>query len=625
MGNIYGAVAGLGRATEGDTLTFTTPDNQLLQTKISRINSTASGNRLVESQGANASILAVINGDGNFVAAIKHGEDRYQSHIIQNRTVVYSGKAGELVENPFFGDALTPDLPLPQNLRHRTLSNVRNAPARITVGIQYDDATQSAYDPIAEAELAIEVANRSYQAAGIEITFEIVGIRNYEGYVSQTDMADTLYYLTFGTTTPSTWSPNADVQNWRDEVKADLVVQIVRWGVVSGLGTTCGIAWMPSSDDLLSQDLLPFMTNSVNALESPLGYSCSDVVVAHEMGHNLGLAHDRSTSPDSNPYFSYARGYKNSSFGTVMSYTSNYIHHISNPNVLYAGQATGVPVGNADEAHAALAVENIKHLHQAIYDNPRNFLVTAQAGPGGHISPGSLTVPEGATATFTVTADTGFSLEAITGCGGTLAGSEYTTGAVTSNCTVTATFQSLVVCESHLSQSVWLNLPVQADYNCSSVALNLAGESGPSNFIAFSNRDSDSDGVPDTLDDCPSTGGEQHEINENGCLVTLPGTPSIIKHEPGDGEIQLFVSVYDGGADNVYYEAVCTDGTNTFTELSYSSPIIVSGLTNGVAYTCTVTATNSVGTSSASAATDPITPEATATGLPIWLLYQATQ
>ena len=153
----------------------------------------------MESQGANASILAVINGDGNFVAAIKHGEDRYQSHIIQNRTVVYSGKAGELVENPFFGDALMPDLPLPQNLRHRTLSNVSNAPARITVGIQYDDATQSAYDPIAEAELAIEVANRSYQAAGIEITFEIVGIRNYQGYVSQTDMADTLY-LTFGTT-----------------------------------------------------------------------------------------------------------------------------------------------------------------------------------------------------------------------------------------------------------------------------------------------------------------------------------------------------------------------------------------------------------------------------------------
>ena len=81
----------------------------------------------------------------------------------------------------------------------------------------------------------------------------------------------------------------------------------------------------------------------------------------------------------------------------------------------------------------------------------------------------------------------------------------------------------------------------------------------------------------------------------------------------------------DGGTDITGHEATCTDGTNTFTGASTSSPIIVSGLTNDVAYTCTVTAANSVGTSSASAATAPITPEATATGLPIWLLYQATQ
>ena len=102
--------------------------------------------------------------------------------------------------------------------------------------------------------------------------------------------------------------------------------------------------------------------------------------------------------------------------------------------------------------------------------------------------------------------------------------------------------------------------------------------------------------------------------------------PTINRYDYGDGEIYLHVSISnDGGADITGYEATCTDGTNTFTGTSTSSPITVSGLTNDVAYTCTVTATNSVGTSSASAATDPITPEATATGLPIWLLYQATQ
>ena len=108
--------------------------------------------------------------------------------------------------------------------------------------------------------------------------------------------------------------------------------------------------------------------------------------------------------------------------------------------------------------------------------------------------------------------------------------------------------------------------------------------------------------------------------------VENPFPPEIISYDYGDRTIILFLTVeYDGGTDITGYEATCTDGTNNFTGTSTSSPITVSGLANDVAYTCTVTATNSVGTSTASAATDPITPEETATGLPIWLLYQATQ
>ena len=109
-------------------------------------------------------------------------------------------------------------------------------------------------------------------------------------------------------------------------------------------------------------------------------------------------------------------------------------------------------------------------------------------------------------------------------------------------------------------------------------------------------------------------------------LNNVPLKPVVLATDYEDGAIVLRVSVGDDGGSTVTgYTATCTDGTNTYTGTSTSSPITVSGLTNDVAYTCTVTATNSVGTSSASAATDPITPEEMSAGLPIWLLYQATQ
>ena len=91
--------------------------------------------------------------------------------------------------------------------------------------------------------------------------------------------------------------------------------------------------------------------------------------------------------------------------------------------------------------------------------------------------------------------------------------------------------------------------------------------------------------------------------------LELPSAPTITSTEYGDGKIILAVSVSNnGGTDITGYEAACTDGANTYTGTSTSSPITVSGLTNGVSYTCAVTAINSVGASAASASTAPITP-----------------
>ena len=68
------------------------------------------------------------------------------------------------------------------------------------------------------------------------------------------------------------------------------------------------------------------------------------------------------------------------------------------------------------------------------------YPVTATAGAGGSVSPGSLTVNHGDTAAFTVTPNTGYRINTVTGCGGKLSGGLYTTGPITAACIVTAGF-----------------------------------------------------------------------------------------------------------------------------------------------------------------------------------------
>jgi hypothetical protein len=66
--------------------------------------------------------------------------------------------------------------------------------------------------------------------------------------------------------------------------------------------------------------------------------------------------------------------------------------------------------------------------------------VSAGAGNGGSISPANAAVAPGATTTFSIATSPGYSIVNVSGCGGTLNGSQFTTGPVTSTCSVTATF-----------------------------------------------------------------------------------------------------------------------------------------------------------------------------------------
>lgn len=107
------------------------------------------------------------------------------------------------------------------------------------------------------------------------------------------------------------------------------------------------------------------------------------------------------------------------------------------------------------------------------------------------------------------------------------------------------------------------------------------------------------------------------------CSGGEPFYAEITEAEAGLGEIILTASAVEGSATITSYDAICEDSAgDTVNASSASTSITVPDLAAGEDYTCTVTATNSVGTSVASDPTDILTP--VAGGLPIWLLHEAS-
>lgn len=90
--------------------------------------------------------------------------------------------------------------------------------------------------------------------------------------------------------------------------------------------------------------------------------------------------------------------------------------------------------------------------------------------------------------------------------------------------------------------------------------------------------------------------------------AVAPGAPAIGTATAGDGQalVSFTAPAFNGGASITGYTVTANPGG--FTVSGSSSPIAVTGLTNGTAYTFTVTATNSAGTGAASAASNSVTP-----------------
>lgn len=114
-------------------------------------------------------------------------------------------------------------------------------------------------------------------------------------------------------------------------------------------------------------------------------------------------------------------------------------------------------------------------------------------------------------------------------------------------------------------------------------------------------------------------GNELTFTTEN--TTTVPGAPTGVVATAGNAEaiVTFTAPANDGGSAITGYTATSTP--SGFTGTGTASPVIITGLTNGTAYTFKVTATNVNGTGAASSASNSVTP--TICGYPLVLTHTA--
>jgi len=101
------------------------------------------------------------------------------------------------------------------------------------------------------------------------------------------------------------------------------------------------------------------------------------------------------------------------------------------------------------------------------------------------------------------------------------------------------------------------------------------------------------------------SGGWKHAANVTVTAATAPGAPTIGAATAGNGQVSVSFGApaSNGGVAISNYTATCSAaGQITRSNTGTVSPIVVASLTNGVTYSCSVTATSPAGTSAASGA-----------------------
>ena len=188
----------------------------------------------------------------------------------------------------------------------------------------------------------VEVANQAYVNSGTGAKFRIVGWR----LVKAADATPQVQLDALRRDAGAFAGTAAQkVSNG-----AAMTVFVSPFNAVTSTTGTCGLAYVPAAGaaglTAYKQQAPSLMFASINDGQHG-NYYCESLTLAHELGHNLGNAHDKANSSFAGVFsYSYGKGVSGV-FGTVMSYIQPRVALFSSPQL--SCTATKTPCGTATE------------------------------------------------------------------------------------------------------------------------------------------------------------------------------------------------------------------------------------------------------------------------------------